>query len=179
MNKNEAMNNAEYYIMKHFSDLKIPGFAKVLGAGLTLNKPYIAQELLGKSVFDYLKARGGMTLKCSLNLGIKVLDLLESLHSQGFVHCDLKPENILVGDPNKGFRQLKKLYLIDFGLSHSYLEADGSHRANSESKFKGNIVYGSKFAFENNFQSRRDDIVSLIYMIGTFVDHKQPYYSAA
>ena len=44
------------------------------------------------------------------------------MHEMGYVHNDLKLDNILIGakDP-------KNIYLIDFGLSCSYLNADGNH----------------------------------------------------
>jgi serine/threonine protein kinase len=47
---------------------------------------------------------------------------LKDLHSIGYVHNDLKLENLVVGnkDPNK-------IYLIDFGLASSFMNADGTH----------------------------------------------------
>jgi serine/threonine protein kinase len=31
-------------------------------------------------------------------MGIKLVDLLEVFHDQGFLHCDIKPDNIMIGD---------------------------------------------------------------------------------
>ena len=44
------------------------------------------------------------------------------MHELGFIHGDLKPENLLIGvnDP-------KNIYLIDFGVSKSYLTPEGNH----------------------------------------------------
>ena len=44
------------------------------------------------------------------------------MHSMGFIHNDLKLDNILVGH-----KEPQNIYLIDFGLSCRYIEADGSH----------------------------------------------------
>lgn len=48
---------------------------------------------------------------------------LEKLHEKGFVHCDLKPDNILIGLKSEE----NMIYLIDFGLAHSYLDSYGKH----------------------------------------------------
>jgi len=46
-----------------------------------------------------------------------MIDLLESLHSLGYIHCDIKPDNIMIGDYMKERKLMNKLYLIDFGIS--------------------------------------------------------------
>ena len=79
------------------------------------------------------------------------------LHEAGFVHCDVKPANILT--TAKG-----RVLLIDFGLSHSYLDADGQHVEESRaSKFKGTWLFCSKHSMDGTRQSRRDDLESLFY----------------
>ena len=40
----------------------------------------------------------------------------------GYVHNDIKLENIVVGN-----QDYHKLFLIDFGLSRRFLDADGNH----------------------------------------------------
>ncbi len=65
---------------------------------------------------------------------------LEKLHGEGFVHCDLKPDNILIGTENKRHT----VYLIDFGLAHSYLDKNGEHIKQPKTiSFKGSISYCS------------------------------------
>ncbi|MHC5896351.1 protein kinase domain-containing protein [Nostoc sp.] len=44
---------------------------------------------------------------------IDVLGILESVHSQGFIHCDIKPENLIRRNSDR------KLVLIDFGSIQS------------------------------------------------------------
>ena len=46
---------------------------------------------------------------------MQMIDLIEKLHSLGYVHGDLKPENFMVGDYNN-LLTLHELKLIDFGL---------------------------------------------------------------
>ena len=87
-----------------------------------------------------------------MEVAVKTLNLLEAFHDEGYVHCDLKPENIMIGDMSKGRHELRKLYLIDFGLSHRYLDRNNKHVANvKNTPFKGSCCYASKYAFSNQF----------------------------
>jgi serine/threonine protein kinase len=59
-------------------------------------------EKLGLSVKDVLKKnKKHFSLKCVMSLGVKLVDLLEVFHDEGFIHCDLKPDNIMIGDYQK------------------------------------------------------------------------------
>jgi serine/threonine protein kinase len=70
---------------------------------------------------------------------------LEKLHSAGYVHCDLKPDNILVGPHSDNSR----IYLIDYGLAHSYIDTKGNHIEQPEyTSFKGSISYCSLNLFD-------------------------------
>ena len=50
------------------------------------------------------------------------MERLRVLHKLGYVHNDVKLENMLVGNQDP-----QTLYLIDFGLSTTFLEQDGTH----------------------------------------------------
>ena len=63
------------------------------------------------------------SLASAYAIGLHLLDLLERLHSLGFVHNDLKLENMVVGNDDNN-----KIYLIDFGLSKSFRDSsNGDH----------------------------------------------------
>ena len=49
-------------------------------------------------------------------LGLKLLDVLEYIHSQEYAHADVKASNILVG-----FTDPQQVYLVDYGLSLRYV----------------------------------------------------------
>ena len=88
------------------------------------------------------------------------------------MHNDLKLENICIGwtDPSV-------VYLIDFGLSTTYLEADGSHSTKTFiNKFSGNIMFTSLNSCRGNTKSRRDDIQALFNLLVYLLnDNKLPW----
>lgn len=89
------------------------------------------------------------------------LKRLSILHELGFVHNDLKLDNILVGHKDPSL-----IYLIDFGLTCKYLEADGTHSKKKYiEKFSGNFLFASLNSCRGNNKSRRDDIQSLMYIM--------------
>jgi serine/threonine protein kinase len=109
---------------------------------------------------------------------------METLHDLGFVYNDLKPDNILIGDDSikqyisqkaKGFEESDmanhKLRLIDFGLASRYLDNEGNHIAEGgQTKFKGSMLFASSTAFKFMETSRRDDLISLVYLLVFLLD---------
>lgn len=69
-------------------------------------------------------------------IALECVDLLEYIHSKGFIHRDVKPENFLIGSKVNE----EQLYIIDFGLSKRYKDPKtGQHIAFK--KYKG--TYGT------------------------------------
>ena len=46
---------------------------------------------------------------------------------KGYIHNDIKPDNIMIGNFKKDAKLKKDIYLIDFGISKSYLDKNGEH----------------------------------------------------
>ena len=110
----------------------------------------------------------------AIQIGIQLLDKLMAVHKCGYLFNDLKPNNILVGNHDE--KDLHKIRLIDFGISKKYLDENGDHiKQMDENLFKGNFLYASVNAFNFVSLGRRDDLISLIYLLVYLVDGTSPF----
>jgi len=133
-------------------------------------------DLLGPSLQDLLGFCGhGFSLKTVLQLGHQTLDILEYVHSHGFLHRDLKPANFLVG----GGDDVSQVQLIDFGLAKRYWSSKtGSHipyRQRRANGIIGSAWYASVNAHLGMELSRRDDLESLGYTLVHFLRGALPW----
>jgi casein kinase 1 alpha len=64
-----------------------------------------------------------------------MINRLRDLHSIGYLHLDLKPDNILLGSDVTN-KASSTLYLVDFGISKSYLDKSLNHLP-----FRNNIAF--------------------------------------
>jgi casein kinase 1 len=56
-------------------------------------------------------------------------------------------------------------------LCTRYCDANGAHYQKTQvNSFKGNLIFGSKNAFKGHLLSRRDDLISLAYLLIYIVD---------
>ena len=95
------------------------------------------------------------------------------MHSKLFVHLDLKPDNILIGSNDFGDPASSTCYLIDFDLSHMFLDKHTlQHKKQSKvPKFFGSLKYASVNSFCMRMQSRRDDLYSLTYVLSSLINN--------
>jgi len=101
--------------------------------------------------------------------------MLEKIHVSGFIYNDLKLENILLGYGQKlpvdctsgNCFQNVILTLVDFGFASRYINKQtGEHEPVSKvSCFRGNLLFSSKYKMQFDRTSRRDDIISLFYLM--------------
>jgi len=119
---------------------------------------YLVIDLLVCSLTTLVKRKGPLSLKLILQIGIQMIKRVETLHSKYLLHRDIKPDNFML-DKNK------MLCLIDFGLCKRY-DHNGKH---IEEKQITSMIGSANFVSLNVHKgiepSRRDDVVSCIYIM--------------
>lgn len=123
---------------------------------------YMVINLLGKSLQSLIEESSKISLLLTLKIGIKILNILKSIHDKGLVHRDIKPDNFLFGLNS----QIKHIYIIDFGFCKSYLDANGNHNTIKKNhNIIGSYNYASIMSHKRVELSRRDDMESLCYLL--------------
>jgi len=137
-------------------------------------------------------------LKDVLKYMITIVETIEKIHEKGVIHRDIKPENFMISqsrlqenqdqqahqdqqdqqahqDQQAQQQVIKKLNIIDFGLSRVYIK-DGAHISNKpNSSIVGTMRYISTHIHEGNVYSRRDDIISILYVIIYLLKGRLPW----
>ncbi|KAH8290065.1 hypothetical protein KR044_006596 [Drosophila immigrans] len=134
----------------------------------------LVMELLGPSLnylFEFCSRR--FTMKTVLMLADEMLVRLEQVHCRGFVHRDIKPDNFLIGRDITS----KRLHLIDFGLAKKYWDPNTQvHIPYREScSLTGTARFTSISSHEGIEQSRRDDLISVGYVLVYFLRGSLPW----
>lgn len=106
-------------------------------------------------------------------LGDQMLQRIEFVHNNSFIHRDIKPDNFLMGS---GANQ-HILYIIDFGLSKRFIDPrTGEHIPYRDGKsLTGTARYASLNTHIGQEQSRRDDIESIAFVMVYFLKGKLPW----
>eukprot|EP00347_Sterkiella_histriomuscorum_P004164 403361510 len=149
---------------------------------------FIAMELLGPNSLEVLrkieqrkqKERSyGLPLASIIAIAVKLIGSLQGMHETGYLHSDVKPNNVVFEQyseiedffllDQRGLVQLNdkaQVYLLDFGLSETYLNQDGSHiQYDKINRQLGNKFFMSLSQLKKNVSSRRDDLEQLIYTL--------------
>lgn len=114
-------------------------------------------------------------MKTVLLLADQILQRLEFLHTNHFLHRDIKPDNFLMGLAAKKSAHI--VHIIDFGLSKRYREPKtGEHIPYKDNKeLTGTARYASVNTHLGVEQSRRDDCESVGYILLYFLKGSLPW----
>ena len=167
----------EAAVLQHLSG--IPGIPTLRYYGIPDHNRYMVIDLYDKTLqtvsYDYKKAVPVALVRA---YALQMMQILSAIHEKGFVHRDIKPENFMIK------RGEQTLYLIDFGLARTYIDSETKmHRknriraANADGKISvtGTSRYISPNVHEGNEPSRRDDLISAMYVISYLLKGSLPW----
>ena len=114
---------------------------------------------------------------------IEMLQIISRVHDAGIVHRDIKPENFMIGisKTDKDQKDQKEndktasLHIIDFGLSKFYKKGDKHVMNTNDKSMVGTMRYVSTHVHDGCVYSRRDDIISILYVSIYLLKGKLPW----
>ncbi|XP_045835337.1 serine/threonine-protein kinase VRK2 isoform X3 [Meles meles] len=122
----------------------------------------MVMERLGIDLQKISDQNGTFKKSTVLQLGIRMLDVLEYIHENEYVHGDIKAANLLLG-----YRNPDRVYLADYGLCYRYCP-NGNHKQYQENPRKGHngtLEFTSVDAHKGVALSRRSDLETLGYCL--------------
>ena len=149
------------------------GIPKFISFGHNKEYNILIETLLDKDLFEiFIKRNRICTLSDICLIAIQILDRLEFIHSKNLIYKDIKPKNFLIGinDPNI-------IYVVDFGSCQKYRSSrTGKHiQAKNSQTFSSTLKYASFDVINGKQGSRRDDFISLGYMLIFLLKKRLPW----
>ena len=137
-------------------------------SGTLLKMRMFAMEVLGPSLERVLRqCPRGLAPPAVRVLACQLLDALEYIHSNGYLHCDIKPANFLLKNGS--------VVVVDFGIAKKYVcERPKAQRDHPGTKFQhsnlpgtgeGTAEWKSCFAERCDPLGRRDDVEALGFVL--------------
>ncbi|PAV62780.1 hypothetical protein WR25_23413 [Diploscapter pachys] len=137
-------------------------FLKFLAYGNTEIVRFLVMEQCGKNLRELKRetSKDQFSMATSLYIMQEMITALRYMHNAGWIHRDVKPANFCVG-----LEDVRRIYLIDFGMCRYYLQTDGSLKPRqSHASFHGTVRYVSLNVHDRQDISRWDDLWSLFYV---------------
>ena len=166
----KTLESEAYHLYSLQGGLGIP---KLITYGHNKSYNILIETLLDKSLYTiYIENKYECKMTDICLIGMQILDRLEWIHSKDIIYRDIKPENFLIGidDPNV-------IYIVDFGLCKKYRSTKtGKHiMPKLTGKFNGTLKYASPNILKGKESSRRDDLISLGYMLIYIIKKELPW----
>ncbi|XP_070803595.1 serine/threonine-protein kinase VRK2 [Pituophis catenifer annectens] len=161
----------------HLKQLTFLGVPVFLGSGQVkhLGKSYrfMVMERLGEDVQTiFERQERKFNKETVLHIGIQVLDALEYIHENEYVHGDIKAANLLLD-----YKNSHEVYLADYGLAYRYCPS-GNHKEYQENPKRGHngtMEFTSIDAHKGVAPSRRGDLETLGYCMLQWICGSLPW----
>ncbi|MBN3294851.1 VRK1 kinase, partial [Amia calva] len=145
--------------------LKYLGVPKYWGSGLHekggKRYRFMVMDRFGSDLQKMFEENGKrFPRKTVLQLGLRLLDILEYIHEHEYVHADIKASNLLLSHKNPN-----QVYLVDYGLAYRY-SPEGvmkDYKEDPKRCHDGTIEFTSIDAHKGVSPSRRGDLEILWY----------------
>jgi serine/threonine protein kinase len=117
------------------------------------------------SLYSYTaKEHPPVTEKDICGFAVQLVDIVQHIHDCGIVHRDLKPDNIMMDSQSRLWK------LVDFGLAGPY-EVESQEPYLQECT--GTVRFVSIHVHNGYVPTRRDDMISLIYIVWWMISAQQ------
>ncbi|XP_066482307.1 serine/threonine-protein kinase VRK2 isoform X2 [Tiliqua scincoides] len=134
---------------------------------------FMVIERLGEDLQTIFERQGRRFKKETvLQIGVRMLDVLEYIHENEYIHGDIKAANLLLGYGNP-----HEVYLADYGLAYRYCP-NGNHKeylVNPKKGHNGTMEFTSLDAHKGVAPSRRGDLEILGYCMLQWICGKLPW----
>ncbi|HET9327465.1 MAG TPA: protein kinase [Candidatus Eisenbacteria bacterium] len=108
---------------KLLASLAHPNIAAIFGLEESRGAPYLVLEFVDGESLSQCLARGPLSARETIDIGVQIAQAIEAAHERGIVHRDLKPGNVMISAAGK-------VKVLDFGLAKG-----GAADATSEPNF--------------------------------------------
>ena len=124
---------------------------------------------------EYLSKLNGVNkIEKVLDVALKLVSIFKYTHCAKRTFNDLKLDNIMI-DTQGSMEADPKVYLIDFGFAQKYVKKDGKEHISDKERvecFQGNIIFSSERQMAFHKTCRKDDFISLFYMLIFMLNNK-------
>jgi serine/threonine protein kinase len=128
-------------------------------------RPWIIMELVeSRSLEEIIKTDGPITVRHAAQIGLRLLDALQTAHRAGVIHRDVKPGNVLVGAE-------ERIVLSDFGIA-TYDDASTLTRSGT---LLGSPAYMAPEVAQGERATPASDLWSLGTTLYAAVEGRPPY----
>lgn len=147
----------ESFVLNYLSTKNVNNIPPIIYYGIYKEAPCLIMPYYSLNLKEYINQQNIDDNK-SVTIIIKILHIIEDIHNNYIIHRDIKPENIMIHNDEP--------ILIDFGLSKFFIDDNGDHIKNNKiNEIIGSYKYCSYYVHEFNSPSRRDDLISVSYIL--------------